>query len=308
MFEWLKWKSFERFQSETSGIRASIDKDFSPLAGNLSALVELTVIVPSYNQCAYLEDTLQSIIAQRDSRIQIYVVDGGSTDGSVSVIKKYERHISWWVSEPDGGQANALNKALSRCSTKYFAWQNSDDVYTPGALTQMLDAANQHSNASIVYGNLLIADQDLRIFADFRFNRYKFSLLPYRALAIANQACIMRTDIVHAVGGFDDDLRYCLDLDLWLRLRRERVVFVNRYLGVYRVHSLSKTEQLESVHRVERKKLINNFCPNSYRRLMLCWVLIFDLACFILSGNGMSEVRRRLAVLLGDGAWKPPLS
>ncbi len=99
----------------------------------------VSIITPSYNQVQYLEDTIQSVIQQDYPNIEYIVVDGGSTDGSLEVIERYKNKLAWWVSEPDQGQADAINKGFRKASGEIIAWLNSDDLYLPGAISSAVE-------------------------------------------------------------------------------------------------------------------------------------------------------------------------
>ena len=114
----------------------------------------VSIITPSFNQADYLEHTIRSVLEQDYPNIEYMVVDGGSTDGSVDIIKKYEKQLAWWVSEPDKGQSEAINKGFKRANGEIVAWLNSDDVYMPNAITRAVETLQANPEAAFVYANL----------------------------------------------------------------------------------------------------------------------------------------------------------
>jgi glycosyltransferase involved in cell wall biosynthesis len=121
---------------------------------------KISIITPSFNQVEFLERTIRSVIDQDYPNIEYIVIDGGSTDGSVDLIKKYEHRLAYWVSEMDRGQAHAINKGLERATGDWVAWQNSDDTYYPGAFSQLIKAAQDNCNAKLIIGNMNLIDRD----------------------------------------------------------------------------------------------------------------------------------------------------
>src|SRR5690606_30062072 len=124
-----------------------------PTPGVLMAQPLVTIVTPSYNQAQYLEHTIQSVLAQDYANIQYIIVDGGSSDGSVDIIKKYAGKLDWWVSEPDAGQADAINKGFARSRGTYQAWINADDILLPHAIREAVEFLEQHPEVGLVYGD-----------------------------------------------------------------------------------------------------------------------------------------------------------
>lgn len=177
----------------------------------------VSIITPSYNQASFLEETILSVTGQDYANIEYLVVDGGSTDGSVDIIKKHAAHIKWWVSEPDQGQADAINKGLARAKGDIVAWLNSDDVYRPGAIAQAVSALQQDSQAGMVYADLDSVDRTGRVFNTIRYRQ--FSLLDLLSFEIIGQPTVfMRRDVLQRAGVLDTEYRYLLDHQLWLRM------------------------------------------------------------------------------------------
>src|SRR3990172_10400109 len=124
----------------------------------------VSIITPSYNQVDYLEETIRSVLEQDYPNIEYLVVDGGSLDGSADIIRKYTDRIDWWTSEPDKGQADALNKGMARAKGEFVSWLNSDDIYHPGAVRRAVDVLQQDQALSFVYSKLHSIDRGGEVF------------------------------------------------------------------------------------------------------------------------------------------------
>ena len=222
-----------------------------------AALPRISIVTPSFNQAHFLERTLISILNQGYPYLELIVIDGGSNDGSVDIIRKYEQFLSYWISEPDRGQSDALNKGFRRATGSYVGWQNSDDLYYPGALLK-LAAAAARTQAPIVSGNLYIADQHNTIYREIRYTPMTRSSLRVIKASIPNQSALFRRDLLDRYGLVDENKRYCMDLELWSRLLRagSNVVVPDAY-GIFTQHEESKTATLDVIHRAERRQIID---------------------------------------------------
>ncbi len=120
----------------------------------------VTIVTPSYNQGSFLEATIKSVIDQKYENLEYFVIDGGSVDNSLDVIRKYENQISFWVSEPDNGQSDAINKGFARATGKYINWLNSDDILLKGSLQKMVAYLEANNDVDIVYGNTMMIDKE----------------------------------------------------------------------------------------------------------------------------------------------------
>src|ERR1043165_7317408 len=139
----------------------------------------VSIITPSYNQAAYLEQTIQSVLTQDYPRIEFMVIDGGSTDASVEIIKKYADRLAYWVSEKDSGQAEAINKGLTRAKGEILAWLNSDDYYLPNTILAVVRCFDENPDVDLIYGDMLAVDGDGRI----------INLLKYKQLSLEDLLC-----------------------------------------------------------------------------------------------------------------------
>lgn len=203
----------------------------------------ISIVTPSFNQGKYIEETVRSILLQNYPNLQYIVIDGGSTDNTVDILKKYSQWVDYWVSEPDRGQSNAINKGLSFCDGKWFNWVNSDDYLKPNALVEMVKAA-ENSGARIVSG----VTENVR--DNIPFGEYSTSLpadlnLPFFSLGINQPGSLLRLEDVKSCGGVREDLALCMDLDLWLKIlhRNEHCHFelITKTVAAYRYHAESKT-------------------------------------------------------------------
>ncbi len=177
----------------------------------------VTVVTPSYNQAAFLEETIRSVLAQDYPRIEYLIVDGGSTDGSVEIIQKYADRLAWWVSEPDQGQAEAINKGLARANGEFIAWLNSDDLYLPGAVSQAVAALQANPEAGLVYGDALTIDSQGRPLNNLAFQDWGLEdLMGFRI--ICQPAVFMRRETLAQAGHLDPAYHFMLDHQLWLRM------------------------------------------------------------------------------------------
>jgi glycosyltransferase involved in cell wall biosynthesis len=180
----------------------------------------VSIITPSYNQAAYLEQTIQSVLSQDYPAIEYILVDGGSTDGSLEIIEKYRPRFAWWVSELDSGQAEAINKGFSRATGEIIAWLNSDDLYLPGAISQAVAALSSNPGLGFVYGDAITIDAAGNPLSQLKFEDYQLlDLIGFRI--ICQPAVFMRRRVLEKAGYLDASYHFLLDHQLWIRLARQ---------------------------------------------------------------------------------------
>ena len=182
-------------------------------------LALVSIITPSYNQAAFLEQSIQSVLGQEGPTIEYLVVDGGSTDGSVEIIRKYSDRLAWWVSERDAGQAEAINKGLQRTKGEIVAWLNSDDLYLPGAIAQAVAAFQAQPEAGLVFGDAITIDPAGKQIGRLAFGDWGLDEL-MRFRIICQPAVFMRRTALEQAGYLDPSYHYLLDHQLWLRIAR----------------------------------------------------------------------------------------
>lgn len=207
----------------------------------MNASIKISIVVPSYNQAEFIEGTLLSVINQDYPNKELIVIDGGSTDGTLGILRRYAEHIKYWVSEKDGGQTHALIKGFNVSSGDVFCWLCSDDQFLPGTLSTVSELFGQDNLLQMVYG-----DTDYLYPNGERVSKpriaYHYDTMLRAFNIIAQPSSFFTADIYRSVGGLDPSLNYAMDYDLFLRFGREvRWKQVRRPLSLYRIHPSSKT-------------------------------------------------------------------
>ena len=203
--------------------------------------MKISVVTPSFNQGAYLEATLRSLLAQNYPDLELIVIDGGSTDQSVEIIRRYAAPISYWESEKDRGQSHALNKGFAHVHGDIWSWLNSDDLLEPGVLQRVADVFAENPEAGVVYGDCVYVGEDGETIIE-KFPGEPYSRLRHLAHRfIAQPSCFFRTSMVPPT--VREDLHFCMDYDLWLQLSARGVKFhyVPEFFSRYRLHDQSKS-------------------------------------------------------------------
>jgi glycosyltransferase involved in cell wall biosynthesis len=201
----------------------------------------VSVITPSYNQAAYLESALLSVLRQDYPHLEYIVIDGGSTDGSREILERYDDQLTYWTSEPDQGQADAINKGLRMATGAVVAWLNSDDMYMSGAVREAVEALEKNPQAGMVYGDGLMVDANGRLLDKHRYRGYGLEdLLHWEVLL--QPTSFMRTQALREVGYLSSRYHYILDHELWIRIAaRYPIVHVPSFWAVERTHIQAKT-------------------------------------------------------------------
>ena len=234
----------------------------------------ISVVVPSYGQGRYLAKNLESLVTQRYPDLEIIVVDGGSTDGSVDVIRRFEQHITWWVSETDDGQADAINKGMARATGTIVTWLNSDDWLLPGALQWYADMFERHPEVDIVVGSGRIVDPEG---VELYHCTPPTSITEATLFSWMGGGDFMQPSTAFTrkswqmVGGLDRSIHIALDVDLWIRMQQAGFKFasdphpVSEALG----HRSAKTRAFENHMRVDCALTITRHGGESFARLKL---------------------------------------
>lgn len=207
---------------------------------------KISIVTPSFNQGQFLEQTIVSVLEQQYPHLEYIIIDGGSTDNSVDIIKKYEKHLHYWVSEPDGGQSEAINKGLLHCTGEIFNWLCSDDYYEPSALKTVAGAFTT-SGARVVSGKFKILDSPLHPPESVLAGMIADSSLPktIARIKMTQPATFFRLSDIRLLGGISQELDYFMDLELMIRyliyFGQADIEQIDETLVNYRVHADSKT-------------------------------------------------------------------
>ena len=200
----------------------------------------ISIITPSYNQADFLEQTILSVLEQKNAQFEYLIVDGASTDGSVGIIEKHAASLAWYISEADSGQACAINKGFARAGGEIIAWLNSDDYYLPDTLSTIANLFDQHPEVGIIYGDVLSVDGAGNPINIQHFQPY--SLDDLMAFKIISQpAVFMRRSLLEKVGYLDNDYHFLLDHHLWLRIAQlTPMLYTSQTLAAARYHDDAK--------------------------------------------------------------------
>ena len=198
----------------------------------------VSIITPSYNQAAYLEQTILSVLGQDYARIEYMVIDGASTDNSVDIIKKYENKLTW-ISEKDNGQADAINKGFARATGDVIAWLNSDDYYLAGAVSSAVKIFDENPDVILVYGNMLAVDEHGKTINTLNYKQLTLEgLLCFQI--IGQPAVFMRRSALENLK-LAPDLHFMLDHFLWIQIaQRGKILHADQTWASARYHAEAK--------------------------------------------------------------------
>lgn len=204
----------------------------------------ISIVIANYNFGRFLGDAIESVIAQgMGSQVELIVCDAASTDNSVEVIRKYEKHISWWCSEKDGGQSAAFNKGFAHAHGRFMTWLNADDIMTSGALKAIKKEIESHPDCEWFIGSSLYADENLRITRCFCAHRFSRIRADWYCVSVGGPSSFFTKRLLDKVGGVDESLHYVMDTDLWYKFYRIGGVRYRRTthnIFAYRQHEASK--------------------------------------------------------------------
>ena len=228
----------------------------------------ISIVTPSYNQVAYLEQTIRSVLSQNYPDLEYIIMDGGSTDGSVDILKKYADKFSYWTSEKDKGQADAIQRGLAKCTGDLIGWVNSDDIMMPGTLKHFAEMYVKHPDTEMFAGGAVLIDGNSRVSTtrcgvpEFYWTTGKltFQQMLFRSVEFLQPATIWTRNIFEKTGGLDTKMKFCFDWDFFLRVAREcPILGTNMLTAGYRWHCESKSCTMQDVRSQEMAMLMERY-------------------------------------------------
>jgi len=258
---------------------------------------KISLVMPSYNQSAFIEETINSILDQRYENLEFMILDGGSTDGSVEIIQKYVSELTYWHSKPDKGQTDALIQGFERATGEIYGWVNSDDILFPGALEHIANAFHRYPQGGIFAGNYVLIDKLGRVIRCKRHPK-ESGWFGRQGLQIVSPDWFFTRDAYEKVGGLDPDIEFSMDLDLYMKMIMLDVpyIYLDYELMGFRIHPISKTIMNPDYFKEDEKK-VTDWMQEIYGvRYKAPHVLMMYRLLQIVNGNYLRSFYRTLKV------------
>lgn len=260
---------------------------------------KISIVTPSFNQVEFIEDTILSVISQNYPNLEYIIIDGGSTDGSVDIIKKYEKHLSYWVSESDNGHGHALNKGFSRTTGEIMAWINSDDRYYPYTFRTVAEIFNKFPDVNWIHGKNSWLDKAGRLkevlITDM--NIYSYLLLDYEW--IQQESVFWRRTLWEKSGAFiDEELKLMVDGELWSRFfLTDEIWNLDTVIGGFRNHDNNRSHKNFEIVHSEMKEVINRMKNRLTLKQLSSFKILQQYRDLIITAKKKENALRNLKIL-----------
>jgi glycosyltransferase involved in cell wall biosynthesis len=281
----------------------TVEAEPIPAAASGQSWPRITVVTPSFNQGQFLEQTIRSVLLQGYPNLEYIVIDGGSTDESVEIIKKYESHLAYWVSERDRGQSHAINKGFERASGEIMCWLNSDDFYLPSTLRTVAENLSDDTGAFAVVGHCVQVYEDGRppYHGEGQFEGIERLLKFWKGYQMHQPSIFWRREVFEKVGYLDESQHYIMDFDYWVRMARHfEFKNINRELSCATYHSNAKTADDFVRYKRELRQHATEYWPSPFT--LTYWKLRSSLAkhdCLSLARRLLNSARYRAGLARG---------
>jgi len=228
---------------------------------------KISIVTPSYNQAKFLEKTILSVLNQNYPNLEYIIIDGGSTDESVEIIKKYEKYFDYWVSKRDKGQADAIKKGFEKSTGEIMGWLNSDDTYLPRSFFKMVESSQKHFEADLTFGDIYFINEYDQIIGECKLTKLNITHLVYEGICLAQPAVFWTKEIYNKVGGLNPQYKFCMDFDLFTRIAdMGHLNYIPEYIANFRIHKDSKTSTISDIWGIEHDEIIRRYLPQNINK------------------------------------------
>jgi len=229
--------------SEKSGWPWKVEgREFPDKMKDGSSWPIVSIVTPSYNQGAFIEETIRSVLLQGYPNLEYWIMDGGSSDNTMEVLNKYDKWLTGWISEKDDGQADAINKGWEKSTGKLLGWINSDDVLLPNSIKTCVEFLDMNPEYCFVFGDLIKTDANGRFLSRLTYHDFDICDLVKEAGWISQQGNLFKRSLYQKIGKLDTSLNFQMDLDYWIRAGLVcKGGYINKPLAKFRQHDNSKT-------------------------------------------------------------------
>lgn len=253
---------------------------------------KISIIIPSFNQGKYLEKSILSVINQKYENVELIIMDGGSTDDSVEIIKKYESYLYFWKSGKDNGQSSAINEGFNIATGKFKTWLNSDDILLPGSLSLLNTNINKFPDCRWFLGNLIWIDKNDSVLKVGKAKKYDRYFVNKGLFTSGGPSSFMREDLFREYGFLREDFHYMMDTEMWYRLayHQESFVRLEKYIWALRIHEEAK----QSGHNFNNSVLADKSHPSwkqkRYENKLMNELYDFNIKFYDSTLNRISKV------------------
>ena len=235
------------------------------------SLPRISIVTPSFNQAIYLEETIDSVLSQNYPNLEYIIIDGGSTDGSVDIIKKYEKHLEYWISEPDSGHGNALNKGFSKSTGEIMAWLNSDDKYYPWTFKTIAEVFSLYKDINWITGIASVFNEKGVLQTTYNWKKNEYDFLSGNYKWIQQESTFWTRKLWEKAGSYiDESYKLMVDGELWGRFfQYEKHWHLNGVIGGFRKHTTNRGKMFELEAEFEMNKVCETLYSKGYKKNLM---------------------------------------